>query len=642
MTTAGDVIYGGVSGVSTRLAGAAGFLKSNGTTPSWSAVGLATTDVSGTLPIANGGTGAATAGAALTSLGALGTTSTAGGDLSGTFSNLQIVAGAISNADVNAAAAIAGTKILPNFGAQNVSTTGSATAGGGVVAGAASQFTVDGVGNITKINNIVTSFPAAQGAANTVLSNDGSGTLSWAAPSGGWAVAGNAGTTPGTDFVGTTDVKDLVFKTNSVENMRITAAGNVGIGTNNPGLKFEVLHNDADGGIILNHANAGNAKSEIRFSQNGVERWAIGNDFDRLGQQNFYIWDNDNAKPRFFIDPTGKVGIGNFTPAAPPSAQLEVAGAVKIVDGTQAAGRVLTSDVNGLASWQPAGAGSGWTLTGNAGTVDGTNFIGTTDNVNLSFKVNNVKSGLISTADDGGVYFGKVAGSNQMPLGIYNTGIGAYALWQNQVGQNNTAVGQGALLANNASNNTAVGQGALGQNTLGIGNTGVGAYALKLNNVVASRENTAVGYGALATNTSGFRNASLGFQADVSSGNLSNATAIGAYAYVTQSNSLILGSINGVNGASADTNVGIGTTAPSQRLHVIGNILASGTITPSDLRYKKSIEPLPNVLENVSRIRGVSYYYRKEEFPDLGFNTNKQIGVIAQEVEKVYPELGGY
>ena len=47
-----------------------------------------------------------------------------------------------------------------------------------------------------------------------------------------------------------------------------------------------------------------------------------------------------------------------------------------------------------------------------------------------------------------------------------------------------------------------------------------------------------------------------------------NATAIGKRASVTQSNSLILGSINGANGATADVNVGIGTTAPGQALTI--------------------------------------------------------------------------
>src|SRR5262249_31419249 len=54
-----------------------------------------------------------------------------------------------------------------------------------------------------------------------------------------------------------------------------------------------------------------------------------------------------------------------------------------------------------------------------------------------------------------------------------------------------------------------------------------------------------------------------------------NGTAIGSNALVTQSNTLILGSINGVNGATAGTLVGIGTTAPQAQLHVVGDINTS-------------------------------------------------------------------
>jgi microcystin-dependent protein len=53
-------------------------------------------------------------------------------------------------------------------------------------------------------------------------------------PSDAWLTLGNAGTTPGTHFLGTTDNVDLVFKTNNTEKMRILAGGNVGIGTTSP------------------------------------------------------------------------------------------------------------------------------------------------------------------------------------------------------------------------------------------------------------------------------------------------------------------------------------------------------------------------------------------------------------------------
>ena len=80
-------------------------------------------------------------------------------------------------------------------------------------------------------------------------------------------------------------------------------------------------------------------------------------------------------------------------------------------------------------------------------------------------------------------------------------------------------------------------------------------------------------------NTIGSNNSAFGDGAGFSANNLTNATAIGANAQVSQSNSLVLGSINGFNGATADTNVGIGTTTPTKRLHVVGDALINGSIT---------------------------------------------------------------
>jgi hypothetical protein len=60
-------------------------------------------------------------------------------------------------------------------------------------------------------------FPGSQGAASAVLTNDGSGNLTWGVPSTGWNLTGNAGTTAGTNFIGTTDNKDFVIKSNGNE-----------------------------------------------------------------------------------------------------------------------------------------------------------------------------------------------------------------------------------------------------------------------------------------------------------------------------------------------------------------------------------------------------------------------------------------
>jgi hypothetical protein len=70
-----------------------------------------------------------------------------------------------------------------------------------------------------------------------------------------------------------------------------------------------------------------------------------------------------------------------------------------------------------------------------------------------------------------------------------------------------------------------------------------------------------------------------------------------------------------------------------------GNIYASAGLTFSDRRYKKHISGLQNALQQVRKLSGVTYFWKVDEFPDNNFSERKQIGLIAQEVEEVYPEL---
>ncbi len=93
------------------------------------------------------------------------------------------------------------------------------------------------------VNSPVNSAPVLQithaGTGNAINANapiqatsfigDGSGLTNL--PNTGWAIGGNAGTTPGTDFIGTSDAQDVVFKANNAEAIRILTSGQVGIGS---------------------------------------------------------------------------------------------------------------------------------------------------------------------------------------------------------------------------------------------------------------------------------------------------------------------------------------------------------------------------------------------------------------------------
>lgn len=95
--------------------------------------------------------------------------------------------------------------------------------------------------------------------------------------------------------------------------------------------------------------------------------------------------------------------------------------------------------------------------------------------------------------------------------------------------------------------------------------------------------------------------------------------------------------IDGSNGR-----IGIYTTAPSGIFDIRGQVYwteGGAQWTISDARYKENIVTLGNPLDKISRLRGVEFTWKREEFKDKNFPEGKQIGVIAQEIEKEFPEL---
>jgi hypothetical protein len=92
-------------------------------------------------------------------------------------------------------------------------------------------------------------------------------------------------------------------------------------------------------------------------------------------------------------------------------------------------------------------------------------------------------------------------------------------------------------------------------------------------------------------------------------------------------------------------NVGIGTITPGYKLHVVGDVFATGVVycnssaLCSDQRWKTNIKPIQNALDNVLNIQGVTYNLKVDEYPDKHFSNDEHIGFIAQEIEKIYPQV---
>ena len=87
-------------------------------------------------------------------------------------------------------------------------------------------------------------------------------------------------------------------------------------------------------------------------------------------------------------------------------------------------------------------------------------------------------------------------------------------------------------------------------------------------------------------------------------------------------------------------NVSIGYSGHSHKLYVAG--VAGGQSDwriDSDSRLKTSVTTIPSALEKILSLRGVTFEWKQEEFPERNFADGTQIGLIAQEVEKVFPEL---
>jgi hypothetical protein len=355
----------------------------------------------------------------------------------------------------------------------------------------------------------------------------------------------------------------------------------------------------------------------------------------------------------------GSVGIGTTTPNT--SAQLDIAstgkgvliprlsksqrnsiitpakGLLVFIDDTDSAGFHFYDGSKWV--WMQANDVTDtifWKRKGNAGTNPAVNFIGTTDNTILNFRVNNIASGRIdhiksntflgyrsglnnttgfkniflgdsagkvnttgttnifigvnsgaamgggagnvfigdstgaslTTGDYSSVFIGDKAGSKTTAMP--NTFVGNYAGRLNQGGNYNCFVGTGTGTLNTSGiYNTFLGELAGSNNSFGNNNVFAGTYSGTGN--VSGFSNVFIGEGTGSSNVNGYFNVLIGTGANVFSDGIANAVAIGTFSRVDTSDAFVLGSVNGINGATVTSHIGIGTTKPLYPLHVVNN-----------------------------------------------------------------------
>jgi hypothetical protein len=197
-----------------------------------------------------------------------------------------------------------------------------------------------------------------------------------------------------------------------------------------------------------------------------------------------------------------------------------------------------------------------------------------------------------------------------------NTAQGTQALSSNTTGNANTATGVGALYKNTTgAGNTATGMAALGSNTTGFGNTAIGARALLS---ATGNYNVALGDSAGESLTTGDNNIDIGYSVLGVKGD-SNTIRIG--------NTDIRATY--ISGISGQTVVG-GAAVFVDSSGKLGTMSAS-------TRFSDEIKPMDKASEAILTLKPVTFRYKQEIDP----RSIRQFGLIAEEVEKVNPDLVG-
>ncbi|MEO7311798.1 MAG: tail fiber domain-containing protein [Chitinophagaceae bacterium] len=357
--------------------------------------------------------------------------------------------------------------------------------------------------------------------------------LSVAASGGTWALTGNAGTNPATNFIGTTDAQPLVIKVNDVRAGVIDydlAKGNVALGYQslianitgffNTATGYRSLYSNQTGG--RNTANGLYALYANTFGDNNTASGTYALSANTTGANNVATG----------VNALGTNTEGNYNTANGTNTLLSnLNGSYNTASGFNA----LQQNADGFNNTATGAAALQNNTHGNSNTAHGMYglYLNTTGNNNTA----NGFASLYSNTeghDNTGTGFGTL---NYNQAGNYNTAAGSYAMYKNGSGNNNIASGYQALYSNTTgSDNIAIGNFTLFENTLANNNTTVGSKALKNNaffddgiyGFYPSTSNTAIGNRAMTAHVYGDNNTAVGDYALSEGNNGEKNTAIGS------------------------------------------------------------------------------------------------------------------
>ena len=500
-------------------------------------------------------------------------------------------------------------------------------------------------------------------------------------------------------FASDTNGKSVRFLTNNGtlnEWMRITSAGNVGISTQTPVAKLDVVANSTStdteavrGQVVALNSGSFNTVGLHGITNSGGGRGVVGEATSStsltMGVQGLNSSDAGIGVSGIASGGGSVVGVQGEATAGPVSGgTIGVRGTSASNFGTGVQGEATSSSgfgvgVHGLlfgttgsAGLFSAGPGATLILGQSSGlnmfSVSSNGDVGLAGNLSLPYTTN-MPTGVIMVGNQSfahsfgsfNTFIGLSAGNFTM-TGSYDTAMGVQALFSNTTGLGNTASGASALQLNKTGNyntasgmnalynttgngNTASGMNALYSNTTGTGNTASGMEALY--NTTASND-TASGFQALYSNTTGTQNVADGYQAlynNTGSNNIAFGYAAGTNA-TTGNNNIYIGNVGvaaegntiriGTLGTQTSTFIaGISGATSASGVAVYANASGQLGTATSSRRFKNDIADMGAESDLLMKLRPVAFYYK----PELDETQTRQYGLVAEEVAQAAPQL---